>query len=548
MTRQSFIRNSVATLLIALVALSAPRVHSAEPSVDLVALQRQTFSSPIFPDEVDAFVNQLSRAEAVEIAEESLELALTLDEIPSVNVERLAACYYNLLLVSCARDGGTDSFERYSTRVLADARRSDVCANVAFQACRNLSGYDSERAKKLYLDLVGELASSDQSARRNASNRVLRDPRYQVDAASDSRFDASEYAYSNELESEAAMRLADLTALWNAYQRTTSLIHRVSGLIPSVRLESPRFLSEYSRVSAPCILALRDSELLPLDLKLDRSQYYHAVANSRTFTGERLGDRMRETLEYAKENEPPFIFDQNAFSRYRNFFVELGLQASRAGTDEAFAKLVDEYVSTIESDTKNTFELAFELGNNLRRLDERWYARFIEKLKSSADSRTNDVAVRVEGYYRFFAGAGFPAALEGVCEDGAQITLDDYLGKPILLCLNSLPVSRDDRFPLAEKYMPSGLAVVLYQSDLGSQPFNSRSVRPSQFRRISRARTKVNHKLGGRKYVDLADYYGIGSNLMSLAVLIDASGVVIASGSTPNDLENDLKKLFPDVK
>ena len=96
--------------------------------------------------------------------------------------------------------------------------------------------------------------------------------------------------------------------------------------------------------------------------------------------------------------------------------------------------------------------------------------------------------------------------------------------------------------------MPSGLAVVLYQSDLGSQPFNSRSVRPSQFRRISRARTKVNHKLGGRKYVDLADYYGIGSNPMSLAVLIDASGVVIASGSTPNDLENDLKKLFPDVK
>ena len=79
------------TFLVAVITFGARRAPSVEPTVNLAELKTQTFAAPIDPTAIDKFVNQLSRADAIDVAEEALELALTRDEIPSATVESLAA-------------------------------------------------------------------------------------------------------------------------------------------------------------------------------------------------------------------------------------------------------------------------------------------------------------------------------------------------------------------------------------------------------------------------------------------------------------------------
>ena len=135
-----------------------------------------------------------------------------------------------------------------------------------------------------------------------------------------------------------------------------------------------------------------------------------------------------------------------------------------------------------------------------------------------------------------------PAALEGVCEDGSQITLDDYRGKRVLLCLNHNPIQPDGTFPLVEKYLAEGLEVVLYNG------YNRRNafVATDKFKQISRVRTRANPELGGRRYVDLMDYYGLGFYSGSQVALIGADGSVVAMGNSVENIMDDLKSLFPE--
>ena len=95
MTKQSFKTPTAVAVIAALAALIAQRSYSDEPVETVAAPQAPTSTAPFDPRASAEFVNQLSRAESLDVAEQTLELALTIDEIPSDNVERLAACYYN---------------------------------------------------------------------------------------------------------------------------------------------------------------------------------------------------------------------------------------------------------------------------------------------------------------------------------------------------------------------------------------------------------------------------------------------------------------------
>ncbi len=539
MTKQSFKTPTAVAVIAALAALIAQRSYSDEPVETVAAPQAPTSTAPFDPRASAEFVNQLSRAESLDVAEQTLELALTIDEIPSDNVERLAACYYNLLLLDAVRAGGDAAFDGYAQRVLDDARRYDVCANVAFQACRNLGAYDSERAKQLYLALVGDLAASDQPLRRAASQRVLNNARFNVDAASDSTLDFSGFQYVDGSAEEAARRLAALTALYDAGRRALTL-RSLTQLVP---FEDQTAFADYYATRAPYDRALRDTPFAPAGFRLP-SDDSETLARVRQILGEKNPDVMLDLIAQFKKEASEIAFKSHAPRCYKNYFTALGLQASQVGTDEAFEKLVEQYVSTVESDPETTDVVAMEIARDLKRYDERWFLRLIEKLKESDDPKTNDVAVRVEGEFRKAEGRGFPAALEGVCEDGDHITFDDYRGKRVLLCLNHNPIQPDGTFPLVEKYLAEGLEVVLYNG------YNRRNafVATDKFKQISRVRTRANPELGGRRYVDLMDYYGLGFYSGSQVALIGADGSVVAMGNSVENIMDDLKSLFPEVE
>ncbi|MBQ9372366.1 MAG: hypothetical protein IJU03_09260 [Thermoguttaceae bacterium] len=525
----------VSVVLFALLTLSAQLGFSAEPKENLTELVSQTFTAPINFESVDELVNTLSLAQDVDAAEKALELALTLDELPSARAETIAACYYNLRLLDAVQEGIDSALDAYAERVLDDMRRSDVCANVSFQACRNLSFYDSERAKKLYLELVAELAASDRKERRDAIKR-LREPIFTVSAPSDITFDVSTFPTRDVSVRDAARLLAELNASQRAYLQARSL-GRVSNSLDLGG--STAYTKGYPETREFYNEILLNSELSPYSSLVDvRKREMQPTINYDPNIPEDILRSIERLRNGAKRTLPDHVY----YDSYRRYFDVVELQAAREGTDEAYERLIDQYVAAIESSPEFTTEIVVEFAYNLKRVDERWYDRLIKTLRASENSEVNDVADRIEGFWRPRIPSGYPAALEGVCEDGEEITIEDYRGKTVLLCFSSgVPIK------LYEKYHASGFEIVLYQDDYSRQGVPARKA-PGRFKCVSRPRTRENPKLGGRAFTDLAYYYGVGPYPMVRVVLIGPDGQVVASGVNSSEVEDALKKIYPDVK
>ena len=533
MTRLSYI----STLFVALATLSAQLGVCADPNEKLSELVSQTFAAPIDLDSVDELVNRLSLAQDVDAAEKALELALSLDELPSARAEKVAACYYNLRLLAAVQEGSDSALDAYAERVLDDMRRSDVCANVSLQACRNLSFYDSERAKNLYLELVAEFAASDRKERRDAVKR-LREPNFAVSAPSDLTFDLSAFPTDDVSVRDAARLLAKLNARQNAYVQARS-IGRISKSFDAD--VSTTYARDYLETRAFYEKIVFNSELSPVSSLFDVNKHERAAWESVDYDPNNPDDIIRSIKNWqSKTLRAPLDFVLNR--RYLDYFRAVELQAAREGTDEAYEKLVDQYVATIESSPEFTTEIVVEFAYNLKRVDERWYDQLIKALRASENSEVNDVADRIEGFWRPWIPNGYPAALEGVCEDGEEITFDDYRGKTVLLCLASRAPTK-----LYDKYHASGLEIVLYEDDYSGQGLPARK-EPGQFKCVSRPRTKENPKLGGRAFTDLAYYYGVGPHPRPRVVLIGPDGQVVASGVQASEVEDALKEIYPDVK
>lgn len=527
----------VSAVLFALLTLSAQLGFSAEPKENLTELVSQTFTAPIDLESVGELVNTLSLAQDVDAAEKALELALTLDELPSARAETIAACYYNLRLLAAVQEGIDSALDAYAERVLDDMRRSDVCANVSFQACRNLSFYDSERAKNLYLELVAEFAASDRKERRDAVKR-LREPNFAVSAPSDLTFDLSAFPTDDVSVRDAARLLAKLNARQNAYVQARS-IGRISKSFDAD--VSTTYARDYLETRAFYEKIVFNSELSPVSSLFDVNKHERAAWESVDYDPNNPDDIIRSIKNWqSKTLRAPLDFVLNR--RYLDYFRAVELQAALEGTDEAYEKLVDQYVATIESSPAITTEIVVGFAFNLKKVDERWYDQLIKALRASENSEVNDVADRIEGFWRPRIPSGYPAALEGVCEDGEEITIEDYRGKTVLLCFSSgAPIK------LYEKYHASGFEIVLYQDDYSRQGVPARKA-PGRFKCVSRPRTRENPKLGGRAFTDLAYYYGVGPYPMVRVVLIGPDGQVVASGVNSSEVEDALKKIYPDVK
>ncbi len=533
--------------------LPFPLARCAEPNANFDELISQTFTAPISSASVDSLVNQLARANALDATERALEQALALDEFPTSSAERLAACYYRLRLRAAAQVGG-DAFDAYAERVLTDARRSDVCANVSIQASRNLGFYDAERAKKLYLALVAEFAGSDSPARRLAVQQILSSG-LAPSAGSDAELDLTEYR--DELSRDAseplpaksvAQSLAKLYAISNA--RETAFALKTPPHLFTI-IPPAKSLDETLELSARYCELLNGTEFEPNAASAPFLSVRTALMKrgNRNFAVEEPEKILQLIRRFQEFDDSRLKLDylQRCYSAYFNALL---LVASRDGSDAAFERALETCAASVKDDPKYTADAAMNLARRLSRADTRYVERLIAILRSNDGSEIQEVADRVEGTLRFDKIVGENAVLEGVCENGDQITLDDYRGKAVLLAFiipnNPTPNWLGEVY---DKYHTAGLEVVLYCLDRDERvPGQNARASEYAFQMISNLRTASNPELGGRKFVDMRAYYGIDQTNSFTVLLIAPDGKVFATGRQPSDFEEPLKRLFPEAE
>ncbi|MBQ9372364.1 MAG: hypothetical protein IJU03_09250 [Thermoguttaceae bacterium] len=566
MTIKHIIATVAPALFVALFMLCAPFSHSAEPTENIDELISQTFTAPIESKAVDALVNKLARAQDVDSAEKALERALTLDDYPLASVERLAACYYHLRLRAAARDGSAAAYDAYAQLVLDDMRRSDVCANVSIQACRNLSFYDAERAKKLFLELVAEFASSESDARRAAVRPILQTMGLAPAAASDADVDLTEFrerigsdpddSSVRKIDSnEIARSFAKLSALAVANTRAYDFVlpYGAANYVPSAssRRECLETLATYADALNASDMASAQVVTQYFDSSIDIGSLSYKISS------ETDPEVIKNFIDDMRRRARRDIYDNYVAPCYDAYFKALGLEASRDGSDAAFDRFVDQCASAIAADPNGASRIAARFVDELRRADKRLAERLIADLRASDVAEARGIAEMIEGSFRFNSDdlIGRSAVLEGVCQDGAQITLDDYRGKRVLLVMSfyayqaATPTWLEKFY---DKYHDLGVEIVQYVSDLDDnylvQPNTYLTTRDIKL--ISRKRTAANPELGGREYADMGAYYGVGRSDPMKTLLIDPDGKIVAkwNGNQFNGVEEELKKLYPDIE
>ncbi len=557
MTKTFFISAIATALFGVFLSCCAQVARSDEPSPHFNELITQTFTAPFDPAAIDALVNEISRAQDLNAAEAALEKSLTIEGIPFANAERLVACYYELRLLAAARAGGNDEFDAYATRLLDDVRRSDAFVNGALQACRNLSLYDSERAKRLYLDLAAELASSDSKARRIAGYRIMNStfsPFAAPAAASDAAFNADvaledfDAATIDQTSArDAAKIIAKLDALYASYKRAHDSRESYSSILP-LDFFPPRSKWALSEdIRNRCEERLQNREELTSTLNAsynDLMQLERLVAPMAYGTEPEL---VMSFLAKMRRHTQEAYYNQLAPRCYDLYFNALALQAAREGTRDAFERLVDQIAAAVKAEP-NVAKLPTAFLADLNRIDPKLVERYTASLQVGKNPDSVRNANTTKNALQFPELVEQPAVLEGIDVDGNEITLDDYRGKSVILLLRwGSQDSLNWIDSLYDKYHDAGLEVVLYSSAPMREQRPARQPQQREYPCISRIRTTANPELLGKEFVNLAEYYGIDDRNYQKTILINPEGKIVSTSQYSNDYVKELANIYPEV-
>lgn len=544
-------------ILVAFLSVFTLFANGEEPNVAFDKLITQAFAKPDDIDGVGELVNMITRAQNLDAAAKAFEESKTCENLPPESAELLALCYYDLKLQATVRESSEEAIAAFVEQFLKDVRDCDACANISLRVCRNLSYYAPERAKQLYLQLIDLFVEAPE--RRNAIFYLL-----ELDVAplapSDSTLESALLLFEKERETadspdqtieieEAIRKLARLEASYKAYVRAHP-VHAATGpedwneLFPP-----PDQFARFKQAGAPYDNVFRASEL-------SKQQYYRVISNGMdrrpTSVGQSSFERdpavIQNLIHVMKEYPTNAMMAAYGAKLFNSLFQAYNLQASLEGGD-AFERLPKQYASAVELDPPYALDSAVQNADDLKQIDDRLYDRFISILRASDDPKVVETADRIEGAFRFKELVGQEAVLEGVCDDGSRIALGDYRGKSVLLHLSCVtPEPPEPYLSLFKKYHEAGLEVVMYTPQLDGGSYSNLKPVDGTFRRISRYRTRVNSELGGKEYVDLCDYYGLSERFYPKIVLIDPEGKVVATNLTTQDFEEELKKLYPNVK
>ncbi len=558
MTRNIFLMTT-SLILTAFVSVFTLFVNGEEPSLDFDKLITQALAKSDNIDAVGDLVNKIMRAQNLDAASKAFEASKSQENLPPESAELIAFCYYDLKLQAALRKPSEEAFAAFVEDFLNDVRDCDACANISLRVCRNLSYYAPELAKQLHLQLIDLFVASEFVERRNAIHYLLRSILTPM-APSDSTLEPTLLQFERERETvdsanqtievdTAIRKLARLEALYNAYA-SAHPIHAATGPEEWNQLfPAPNRIAQFEELRAPYDIVFSASGL-------SNQHYYQTIKNGWGRTPTSVG-------QSALEHDPAVIqnlihvmkgYPSNSklaaygAKLFDSLFQAYNLQASLEGGD-AFERLPEQYASAVELDATYALDSAVRAVGDLKQIDERLYNRFISILRESDDPKVVETADRIEGAFRFKDLVGQEAVLEGVCDDGSRITLEDYRGKSILLHLSyTLPEPPEPYLSIFNKYHDAGLEVVMYVPQLDAGVSSNMKPVKAPFRRISRLRTRANPELSGKAYVDLANYYGLSERIYPKIVLIDPEGKVVATNLTTQDFEEELKKLYPNVK
>ena len=419
--------------------------------------------------------------------------------------------------------------EAFAETFRVKARESVGGTTVAARICRSLARYDVELAKKLFYQIVDDLARSDEPERQEYAKSLSKG----IDlvrplAPSDAKPDDDLKVVPDDLDEPSLRSLAVRVDLaLNAYH---AVIERRDYSDVEKLYEVRRQLDETALERNPRFDSFND-----VMSSLNRAQDSESI----------------QKVRLAVKEQNPNVYLQSKEALVTRCVSSMIYEARSADDLDAAIREVAKRCAEEINDADGNLQLAImsRIGVTLPYLvdnaapDAAPLVAFAEEYRKTLNPSAAQYADAIDGMIRFRSLVGQEPIVEGICTDGSEYSIKNDHGKAVYVVFSAPHTNFVDEQALdALKRYPDKFAVVEYRSEMDA-PLNSQA---PERKIISRVRSNADKELGGKEFVDLAVQYGFvyGGGLGG-RMLVAPDGRVVALGvARPINLDQELQKIF----
>ena len=511
-------------------AFLAPIAH---PASERFALAQSSTSQSTDARELQSRVKLAEAAQKQDLDALRALLENAEKNADSSELKLYALAYYGATLD--ATDKSRDALKAFAERFRAEAAERSGAAACAPNVCRSLARYDAELAKELYYKIVDDCARSLVPERRFfASELAERGTRVRPYAPSDANVDEALLEIPDDLEG------IDAVALKIRLQLAQNAFLNVN---PSPGGSADLFSDAYRKAS---VLAL-DAGELNLKGAADVANLAHRLSGSKSI--QKLAEKIKKLAPELYQRSEISLIDNLVDARINEFRYYNQPYDDVDGAAQAFAKYCVETIAGSEHKDKIVAHIVekFCRADDYRLIRPEFHAAFDDAVKNSDVDAVKKYADALDGLARFRALVGETPVLEGICDDGAEFSFDDYRGKATLVVLRPRSTNNEpDQDAIAALKKFDGKFAVVEFVPKQVDRYGRTLLQKRPWRMISQERSNADASFGGKKFVDLDSYYGssLGA-LPNQRFLIAPDGKVAAVSSTKEfDLDGELKKIF----
>ena len=261
-----------------------------------------------------------------------------------------------------------------------------------------------------------------------------------------------------------------------------------------------------------------------------------------------------EALAYAQYELDHLESEKRAFIRLQTVIYPLKRACAENDADAA-NRYVDAFVREALDDdklAKTAFGWADEIKNVNPKIELNLEEKLVDAFMKSEDPIRKKLAEERVAQNRFKSLKGAEIKVEGRYLDGEEIDWSQFRGKVVLIdfwatwcgpCVQEFP----NAVKLYGKYHDAGFEIVGYSLDEDLNALESYAkTLDLPWKTLSQRRTLDAKDENGKKYLDMASYYGVRN--IPCMILVDRDGKVIDTDARGERLEELLQEAFQGVE